>query len=181
MLTWATAGLQAQVLPLKLKQTAGKYFFLLNCFHHLMSDPFRQQTMSSLRCLKEQKKCNFHRFLLPRFLYLWNNSLLGHVHYNLSFCDSEDLVELVLRQPPNREAGTITFELVNAKTHSTITLIEWEEKPFLFYSFNKALCWYSYFSLYFDACLSILSCLFSMMLKFPLRAYEEEGGVPGVK
>lgn len=62
------------------------------------------------------------------------------MHYNLSFCDSEDLVELVLRQPPNREAGTITFELVNAKTHSTITLIEWEEKPFLFYSFNKALC-----------------------------------------
>lgn len=165
MLTWATAGLQAQVLPLKLKQTAGKYFFLLNCFHHLMSDPFRQQTMSSLRCLKEQKKCNFHRFLLPRFLYLWNNSLLSHVHYNLSFCDSEDLVELVLRQPPNREAGTITFELasvwlVNAKTHSTITLIEWEEKPFLFYSFNKALCWYSYFSLYFDACLTrSLYCL----------------------
>lgn len=52
---------------------------------------------------------------LQSFLYLWNNSLLGHVHYNLSFCDSEDLVELVLRQPPNREAGTITFELGECK------------------------------------------------------------------
>lgn len=52
----------------KIEANSREVFFLLNCFHHLMSDPFRQQTMSSLRCLKEKKKCNFHRFLLPHSL-----------------------------------------------------------------------------------------------------------------
>lgn len=52
----------------KIEANSREVFFLLNCCHHLMSDPFRQQTMSSLRCLKEKKKCNFHRFLLPHSL-----------------------------------------------------------------------------------------------------------------